>query len=98
MTKILSHDETSDALATITPWKKVGTTITRDLVTADFPAALGLVVEIGVLAEKAFHHPDIDIRYNKIHLVLTTHDAGGLTKKDIALATEIERALKARHG
>jgi 4a-hydroxytetrahydrobiopterin dehydratase len=43
------------------------------------------------LAEKAWHHPDIDIRWNKVTLTLTTHDAGGLTKKDFALAKKFDR-------
>ncbi len=52
---------------------------------------MGFVVSVGLLAEKANHHPDIDIRWNKVTLVLSTHSAGGITEKDIALAREIEK-------
>ncbi len=55
-----------------------------------FAAAVGFVAAVGVLAEKAFHHPDIDIRYTKVSVALTTHDAGGLTSKDTELARQIE--------
>jgi 4a-hydroxytetrahydrobiopterin dehydratase len=46
---------------------------------------------VGAAAEAANHHPDIDIRWNKVHLVLSTHSAGGLTVLDIALAAAIDR-------
>ncbi len=45
---------------------------------------------VGVLAEKAFHHPDIDIRYSNVTLALTTHDQGGLTEKDTELAAQFD--------
>jgi 4a-hydroxytetrahydrobiopterin dehydratase len=49
------------------------------------------VNRVGALAEKAGHHPDIDIRYNKVRLGLVTHDAGGLTARDFELAAEVDR-------
>jgi 4a-hydroxytetrahydrobiopterin dehydratase len=52
----------------------------------DFPAAVKFVNAVAELAEEAQHHPDIDIRWNKVTLALTTHDAGGLTEKDFLLA------------
>jgi 4a-hydroxytetrahydrobiopterin dehydratase len=57
----------------------------------DFAAALEFVNAVGAAAEAANHHPDIDIRWNTVHLVLTTHDAGGLTVLDLALAGAIDR-------
>ena len=57
----------------------------------DFAAALAFVNAVGAAAEAANHHPDIDIRWNKVHLVLSTHSAGGLTVLDIALAAAIDR-------
>ena len=59
---------------------------------ADFRAALAFVNRVGELAERAGHHPDIDIRYNTVTLTLCTHDAGGLTTKDFELARAIDRA------
>ena len=59
-------------------------------VCSGFPQALMFAVAVGVLAEAAQHHPDILIRWNKVTLSLTTHDAGGLTDKDFALAKQID--------
>ena len=55
-----------------------------------FAAALGFVVSVGALAEAADHHPDIDLRFRTVRLVLTTHDAGALTELDLALAKGID--------
>ena len=53
--------------------------------------AIEFVTAVAKLAEKAWHHPDIDIRWNKVTLALTTHDAGGLTEKDFKLAKQFDR-------
>ncbi len=71
-------------------WEIDGEVLTKTFTHASFAAAVGFVAAVGVLAEKAFHHPDIDIRYSKVSISLTTHDAGGLTAKDTDLATQIE--------
>jgi 4a-hydroxytetrahydrobiopterin dehydratase len=57
----------------------------------DFVAALRFVNQVGEAAEAAGHHPDIDIRYNKVRLALVTHSAGGLTEKDFDLAAKAEK-------
>jgi 4a-hydroxytetrahydrobiopterin dehydratase len=57
----------------------------------DFSAALAFVNRVGEQAERAGHHPDIDIRYNRVRLSLVTHDAGGLTAKDFDLAAAADR-------
>ena len=79
------------ALAATPAWKKQGATITRLYQFKDFPAAIRFVNAVARLAEQAGHHPDIDIRWNQVVLTLTTHDAGGLTKKDFALAEKFDR-------
>ena len=56
----------------------------------DFREAMGFVTRVALIAEPADHHPDIDIRYNKVTLNLSTHSAGGLTEKDFNLASEID--------
>ena len=56
-----------------------------------FPEAIAFVNEVAGLAEAAGHHPDIDIRYNRVRLVLVTHDAGGITEKDTGLARRVDR-------
>ena len=89
MTK-LKASETKKALAKVPSWKKKGSTISRTFEFKDFPAAIKFVDKLAPIAEKANHHPDIDIRWNKVTLVLTTHDEGGLTEKDFALATKFD--------
>ena len=71
-------------------WTQADNSLTRTLARADFVEALALVLEIGRLAEAANHHPDIDIRDRRVHLKLSTHDAGHtVTAKDFALAQKI---------
>ena len=82
------------ALGSVPAWKKRGAAITRTYQFKDFPAAIRFVNAVARPAEKAWHHPDIDIRWNKVILTLTTHDAGGLTKKDFALAKKFDRTLR----
>ena len=74
------------ALAALPNWQLNEGKITRTFQFKDFPAAIKFVETVAALAEQAWHHPDIDIRWNKVTLTLTTHDAGGLTEKDFALA------------
>jgi 4a-hydroxytetrahydrobiopterin dehydratase len=78
-------------LAAVPEWKRKGEVITRTYQFKDFPAAIRFVSAVAKIAEKAWHHPDIDIRWNKVTLTLTTHDQGGLTEKDFALATAFDR-------
>lgn len=61
-----------------------------------FPKALQFVARVGALAEEANHHPDIDIRYCVVKLALITHDVGGISEKDFALAAAIDRKSAAR--
>ncbi|NNC92672.1 MAG: 4a-hydroxytetrahydrobiopterin dehydratase [Acidimicrobiia bacterium] len=74
-------------------WQLENEMIRQTFVFADFTAAVGFVVRVGFLAEAADHHPDIDIRWNKVTLVLTTHSEGALTEKDTALAAEIAKLV-----
>lgn len=73
-------------LMTLPQWQRRGEMITREYQFKDFPAAIKFVDAVAITAEQAWHHPDIDIRWNKVTLTLTTHDAGGLTSKDFDLA------------
>ena len=70
-------------------WENNGKEITRTYKFKDFAEALAFVNKVAGLAEAADHHPDIDIRWNKVRLTLSTHSAGGLTAKDFALARQI---------
>ena len=86
----LSPDERNGFLAGHPGWSLTGETITRTFEFVDFVAAMGFVTSVAIASERADHHPDIDIRWNKVTVALTTHSAGGLTDKDTVLAAEIE--------
>ena len=72
-------------------WSREGDVLTTTVKLHDFAAALEFVNAVGAAAEAANHHPDIDIRWNKVRLVLSTHDSGGITLLDLALAGAIDR-------
>jgi 4a-hydroxytetrahydrobiopterin dehydratase len=86
----LSADQSNARLASVPDWEIVEGELVRTLQFKDFRAALGFVNRVGELAEEAGHHPDIDIRYNRVRLALVTHDAGGLTDKDFDLAARAD--------
>jgi 4a-hydroxytetrahydrobiopterin dehydratase len=71
-------------------WDLVEGTLVKSVECPSFPAALDFVVAVGGVAEEADHHPDIDIRWRTVRLVLVTHDADGLTELDLALARAID--------
>ncbi len=77
-------------------WDRVGDELRITVTLHDFAAALAFVNAVGAAAEAANHHPDIDIRWNTVHLVLSTHSAGGLTLLDLALAAAIDRLRPSR--
>jgi 4a-hydroxytetrahydrobiopterin dehydratase len=88
----LKPDESkfSLALASVPDWKMRDAAISRTFEFKDFPAAMKFTDAVAQIAEEAWHHPDINIRWNKVTLALTTHDAGGLTEKDFALAKKFD--------
>ena len=88
----LSTDQANACLASVPEWEIVNGELVRTFQFKDFRAALGFVNRVGDLAEEAGHHPDIDIRYNRVRLALVTHDAGGLTSKDFDLAARADGA------
>lgn len=87
---LLSSDQIQKELTQLEGWRLVGKEIQKTFTLKDFVDAIGFVQSIAFLAEKANHHPDIDIRWNKVTLTLSTHSAGGLTEKDFQLANKIE--------
>ena len=88
----LSDDEVRTELQRLPGWDRVGDEIVREYELESFPAVIDAVVRIGAVAEAADHHPDLDIRYRRLRVALTTHDQGGLTAKDVALAHQIDAA------
>lgn len=92
MRQKLSDLDIQRALGTLPGWSRRGDTLTKTFTCRTFPAAITFVNRIADAAERMDHHPDIDIRYNKVTCTLSTHDAGGITQSDLALAADIERA------
>jgi len=68
-------------------------TISHDFKFKDFSEAFGFMARVALLAQAADHHPEWSNVYNKVRITLTTHDAGGLTKKDVELAAQIDQLL-----
>ena len=85
----LTPKQIKAALPTVRDWRKNGASIARTFQFQDFPLAMTFVNQVARAAEQAQHHPDIDIRWNKVTLTLSTHGEGGLTRKDFVLAKQI---------
>jgi 4a-hydroxytetrahydrobiopterin dehydratase len=71
-------------------WERQGDAITREFELPSFGEAIAFVQRVAERAEAANHHPDLDIRYRKVRVTLTSHDAGGVTDRDIALAGQVD--------
>ena len=85
----LTESEIQSRLPGVPGWQRNGSEITRTFTFADFEGSMAFVNRVAGLAEAMDHHPDIDIRYSKVTLTLTSHDAKGLTARDFALAQQI---------
>jgi 4a-hydroxytetrahydrobiopterin dehydratase len=90
---LLDKDEVQERLTSLPGWQEQRGEIVRLVEFSDFVAAVDFVNSVAAKAEAAGHHPDIDIRYNKVRLALVSHDAGGLTQRDFDLAASIEGLL-----
>ena len=86
----LSPDDISNFSAAHPDWIRDGESISRTYVFADFNEAMGFVTRIAIASEVADHHPDIDIRWNKVTIVLSTHSESALTSKDLDLARRFD--------
>ena len=82
--------EVTGALAALPGWARTGDVIGKSFQLPSFPDAIAFVVRVGFFAERADHHPDVDIRWRRVDVALTTHDAGGLTQLDLDLARAID--------
>ena len=78
----LTESEVAELLPTVPEWRVIGGVLTRRFAFADFAGAMRFVNRVAGAAEAADHHPDMNIRYNKVTLGFTTHDSGGLTALD----------------
>ena len=89
--KALSPRQVSNRLAKLEQWAECGGSIQRTFQFADFVTSMKFVNEVALAAERVQHHPDILVRWNKVSLTLSTHDAGGITEKDFAFASDADR-------
>ncbi|MBW6528142.1 4a-hydroxytetrahydrobiopterin dehydratase [Sphingomonas sp. RHCKR7] len=91
----LSEAERADALDGLPEWDydDARDAITRTIVFTDFAEAFGFMTQVALLAERADHHPEWSNVWNRVEISLTTHDAGGLSERDIELATAIDAIL-----
>ena len=98
MAKKLGKDAVAELLAIRPGWtlSKDALSVSASLEFADFVAAWGFMTEVAIAAETLDHHPEWSNVWNRVDITLTTHDAGGLTEKDIALARAIKAALERR--
>ena len=74
-------------------WSWADKEITRTFEFDDFVGSVGFVTRVALVAEKADHHPDVDIRWNRVTLTLSTHSEGGLTSKDLELADRADNLV-----
>ena len=88
---VLNQTQVEEKLQSLPDWKTDGETISRTFKFKDFLGSIDFVNKLVEPAEKAGHHPDITISYNKVTIDLTTHDAGGITQKDFDLAETISQ-------
>ena len=86
MADLLSDDQISEFLDEHKRWERDGDSLKATFEFEDFNESLGFVTRVGLRAERMFHHPDIEISWNKVSLTLSTHSAGGLTEMDTELA------------
>jgi 4a-hydroxytetrahydrobiopterin dehydratase len=87
---VLSEDEVRTAVGDIEGWDAAKEEITKEFKFPGFPDAVAFVVRLAFEAEAANHHPDLDVRYNKVRVTLSTHSEGGVTEKDVELARAIQ--------
>lgn len=90
----LTEADLSAGLVSLPGWERRGDSITKAFAFGTFADGIRFVDRVAVEADKADHHPDIDIRYTTVTMTLSTHSAGGLTRKDLELAAIIDRLAR----
>jgi 4a-hydroxytetrahydrobiopterin dehydratase len=97
MSRVFSDIERDEEMAELARWRYEASqkAIVRDLKFKDFSAAFGFMARVALAAEKAGHHPEWSNVYNRVTVALSTHDAGGVTDKDIGLAKAIDAIAEA---
>jgi 4a-hydroxytetrahydrobiopterin dehydratase len=95
MTELLGDEAIDQGIAALAGWRRDGDALVRTVELADFPQAIEVVDRVAEIAERADHHPDIDIRWRTLTFRCSTHSAGGITAKDLTLAGDIDAAIDA---
>jgi 4a-hydroxytetrahydrobiopterin dehydratase len=90
---LLGEEEIEQRLDELGDWERDGNEIVKVFEFDDFNTSIKFVNDVAALAERYDHHPDIDIRWNKVKLALSTHSEGGLTPRDFDVAGEIEQSI-----
>jgi 4a-hydroxytetrahydrobiopterin dehydratase len=90
MAELIKADDLKNRLKKVPEWELEKKHIERTFEFDDFTEAVDFVTAVAEVAEDEEHHPDIDIRYNKVRLILSTHSKGGLTELDFSLAERID--------
>ena len=93
MADLLEDEEIEQRLDELGDWEREGAEIQKVFEFEDFAAAIHFVNDVARLADRYDHHPDIDIRWNRVRLALSTHSEGGLTARDFDIAGEIEQSI-----
>jgi 4a-hydroxytetrahydrobiopterin dehydratase len=94
MAALLSDAEINAALGKLSGWTLTGNAITREYTFSDFRAAMWFLNAAAAVADTMDHHPEWTNVYNRVTVTLSTHDAGGVTAKDVALAEAMDRAAR----
>jgi len=90
---LLEDEEIEQRLDELGDWEREGDEIQKVFEFDDFTAAMSFVNDVAKMADRYDHHPDIDIRWNKVKLALSTHSEGGITTLDFDLANDIEQSI-----
>lgn len=93
MAELLDEEEIEQRLDELGDWERDGGSIEKVFEFDDFSTAIKFVNDVAKMADRWDHHPDIDIRYNKVRLNITTHSEGGLMPRDFDMAGEIEQTI-----
>lgn len=96
MAEALNDASVEGWIAARSGWKLKGDRIVKTFDLGSFRDSVVFVNRVATLADQADHHPDIDVRYDKVTIGLSTHDAGGITEKDLELAEKIDFATSTR--
>lgn len=90
---VLSNDEVDAAAEALEGWQRADGALRRSVTFPTYLDGIDMVRRVAELAERADHHPDIDIRWRTVNFALSTHSEGGITLKDVELAAQIDRLL-----